>query len=218
MCTADNRAQWGRDRPEAQSPWSSVGHQSSVYPTHFLPHCRLQQPAEATWSKNPAWEGPRGEERVSVTTETCVKGDSIPCQAGQGEWPGGNSRHWAFWLAIDAPLEMLQVIGVPVSQIQGQGPPNFIMRLESIFGISRIISLYFQEAPSSGQRHCGKRIESAPLPGACRSAPKGQIGSCLVHQGLAELVLARHACLCLPTTRVTVGCAVEKGSEWVTKG
>lgn len=172
MCTEDNGARWGRDRPEFQSPWSSVGHQSSVYPTHFLTHCRLQQPAEDTWNKNTAWEGPRGEERVSVATEDMCEGVTpFPARLGRASGLVGNSRHWAFWLAIYVPFEMLHVIGVPVSQVQGQGPPNFIMRHESIFGISRIISLYFQEAPSSGQRHRGKRLESAPMPGGPRNAP-----------------------------------------------
>lgn len=132
----------------------------------------LQQPAEDTWNKNTAWEGPRGEERVSVAMEDMCEGVTpFPARLGRASGLVGNSRHWAFWLAIYVPLEMLHVIGVPVSQVQGQGPLNFIMRLESISGISRIISLYFQEPPSSGQRNCGKRIESAPLPGGPRNAP-----------------------------------------------
>lgn len=131
MCTADSKAQWGRDRPEVQSPWSSVGHQSSVYPTHFLPHCRLQEPAEAMRRKNTATWG-----RVSVATEDMCEGMTpFPARLGRASGLVGNSRHWAFWLAIYMPLEMLHVIGVPVSQVQGQGPPNFIMRHESIYGI-----------------------------------------------------------------------------------
>ena len=157
MCTEENGARWGRDRPEFQSPWSSVGQQSSVYPTHFLTHCRLQQPAEDTWNKNTDWEGPRGEERVSVATEDMCEGmPPFPARLGRASGLVGNSRHWAFWLAIYVPLELLHVIGVPVSQVQGQGPLNFIMRLESIFGISCIISLYFQKLLHQGRGIVGK--------------------------------------------------------------
>lgn len=136
-----------------------------------------------------------GKKQFQWPLSTCVKGVTlVPARLARATRLVGDSRCWASWLIIafgDAPHTW--------GTCESSPRPGFFRfdhgTQEYLWNQSHHLSL----PPGSSftrPEALWKKNRVCPMPRAPRSAPEGEISSCLMHQVLRELVIAWHAGLC----------------------
>lgn len=78
-------------RGEVQSPWSPMDYQVLSVPNLFpVPTTGCSSQQKLAGAGEQPWEGPHGEEIVSMATGTCMKGVTlVPARLGGAAWAGG---------------------------------------------------------------------------------------------------------------------------------